>query len=429
MLLSPGRMLRALFALPLIAIPAPGRASGFALESQGARAAGFSGAYVAQATDASAIYYNAAGLAFLKGQHLYVGGQLGGLTTDFTGEGPAPPVGTVETSSRGLGLLPAVYYSRSIAGHTVLGVGVYEPFGFRSEWTNPSLFSGRFVCFDCSIRSWSVNPTLAFRLADRLSVGFGVDVRLSTFKQQKRMTATPNPFPVPTDVAQMTLEGSTSTGVGWNVGLLASPSESLSVGLAYRSKVTIDHDAQARFLQITTGDSAVDEAVASALPKDQLATVRFSYPASLSGGVALKRRYWTFEADLVWTFWSSFDAVALGFPSTPAYDSTLPQDYQSTWRGALGVERLIGERWELRGGYSYDHSPQPTATLSPFLQDEDRHGFTLGGSYKYENLRLDVVGRLLLYRDRSTGGLSQYGYDGLYQTRGFSIGASVGYRF
>ncbi|HSD27914.1 MAG TPA: hypothetical protein VLL75_11475, partial [Vicinamibacteria bacterium] len=101
-LLVRGRALRALAALPLFLIPALARPSGFALESQGARAMGFSGAYVAQAKDPSAIYYNAAGIAFLKGKQLYVSGALAGLSTDFTGAGPNPPAGTLESTSNGL---------------------------------------------------------------------------------------------------------------------------------------------------------------------------------------------------------------------------------------------------------------------------------------------------------------------------------------
>jgi long-chain fatty acid transport protein len=429
MLLPRGRALRALLALPLFALPAGALASGFALESQGARAMGFSGAYVAQAADPSAIYYNAAGIGFLRKQSLYLGGQFGALTTDFTGEGPTPPAGTVERSSRGLGLLPAFYYSSPVSERTVVGIGLYRPFGFRSEWDNPDQFTGRYICTDCRIGSWSINPTLAYKVADRLAVGIGVDVRLSEFKHVRRLLATPNPFPQPTDVAQMTFESGTKAAVGWNVGLLASPNENVTIGLAYRHKVTINHDAQVGFVQILTGDAAVDDAVAASLPANQVATAGFTYPASFSGGIAVKHGYWTIEGDLSWTYWSTFDAVSLRFPSTPAFDVSLPQDYESTWRGAIGLEYLIRDDWELRGGYSYDHSPQPTPTLSPFLQDEDRHGLAVGGSYKHENLRLDLVGRLLLFRDRSTRGLSQYGYDGLYQTDGFSLGVSVGYRF
>ena len=93
-----GRVLRALLALPLLALSASAHASGFAIESQGARAMGFAGAYVAQAADPSAIFYNAAGIGFLKGKQFYGGGAFAGLSTDFVGSGPFPPPGTFETS-------------------------------------------------------------------------------------------------------------------------------------------------------------------------------------------------------------------------------------------------------------------------------------------------------------------------------------------
>ncbi len=423
------RSLRALLALPLFAVPASVHASGFALESQGARAMGFAGAYVAQASDPSAIYYNAAGIAFLKGQRIYVGGLFGGLSTDFTGAGPYPAAGTLEHSSRGLGALPAVYYSHPIGESAAFGVGVNVPFGFRSEWDAPDQFTGRFVCVDCRVRAFAINPTFAWKIEDRLAIGAGVDVRFSKFKHVRRLGADPNPFPVPTDVAEMTFESGNKVGVGFNVGLLASPSEDFSLGLSYRHKVKMDHEAQADFVQILTGVTAVDEAVRTGLPASQIANAQFTYPASFTAGAALRRRYWTVEADVTWTFWSQFDAVAFTFPSTPALDSSLPQDYESTWRGAIGIEYLVGDDWEIRGGYSYDHSPQPTPTLSPFLHDEDRHGFSIGASYKYENLRVDGVARYLLYRERSTLDLNRYDYSGLYQTNGFSLGIALGYRF
>jgi long-chain fatty acid transport protein len=424
-----GRVLRALLALPLLAIPASVHASGFALESQGARAMGFSGAYVAQAADPSAIYYNAAGIAFLKGKHFYGSALLGGLSTDFTGEGPYPPAGTEESSSRGLGAVPALYYSQQVGERVYVGVGFNRPFGFKSQWDNPDEFTGRYICTDCKIDSWGLNPTIAYRVEDRFAIGGGLDVRFSSFRQTRRLQADPNPFPAPTDVAELTFDSSTKTAVGFNLGLLAMPSENFSIGIAYRHKVTAEHEAQANFVQIPTGNAAVDAAVAAGLPASQLATAEYTYPAIVAVGAALRRGYWTIEADVQWTLWSSFDAVTLTFPSTPAFDTLLPQDYESTWRGAIGVEYLIGDDWEIRGGYSYDRSPQPTETISPFLHDEDRHGFAFGGSYKYENLRLDMVARYLLYSSRSTTGLSRYDYNGLYESSGFSLAFSLGYKF
>jgi long-chain fatty acid transport protein len=424
-----GRVLRALLALPLLLLPALGRASGFALESQGARAMGFSGAYVAQAADPSAIYYNAAGIGFLKGKHVYVGALFGGVSTDFTGEGPYPAAGTLESSDRGLGLLPTIYYSQQVGERLYVGVGFNRPFGFKSSWDNPDQFTGRYICVECELGAWGLNPTVAWRVEDRFAIGAGLDLRFASFKTVRRLQASPDPFPVPTDVAQYTLDGGTDTGVGFNLGLLASPTEDFSIGLSYRHKVTAEHDAQAGFVQIRTGNATVDDAVAIALPANQLATVAFTYPAIVAAGAALRRGYWTFEADVQWTLWSSLDQVTIEFPSTPALDSVSPQDYESTWRGAIGVEYLVGDDWEVRGGYSYDRSPQPTDTISPFLHDEDRHGFALGGSYKYESLRLDAVARYLLYSNRSTQGTSRYDYNGLYQSDGFSLAVSFGYRF
>jgi len=428
-LLFRGRVLRALLALPLLALPAAVHASGFAIESQGARAMGFAGAYVAQAADPSAIYYNAAGIGFLKGKHIYVAGAVTGLPTDFTGEGPFPPAGTVESSDNGLALLPAIYYSQQIGRNTVVGLGVSRPFGVRSKWDNPDKFTGRYICLDCQLGSWSINPTIAYKLASRFSVGAGLDVRLSKFELTRRLMAEPNPFPDPTDVAELTFESGTETGIGFNLGLLASPTENLSIGLAYRHEVTIDHDAQANFVQILTGTQAVDDAVKAALPPSQPGTASFTYPGSIAAGVALRRGYWTFEVDVQWMLWSSFDAVTLAFTNSPAFDTALPMEWESTWRGAFGVEYLIRDNWEVRGGYGYDHSPAPTETISPFIHDADRHTFGAGGTWKNERLRLDFNLRYVLFRDSSTLGISRYDYDGTYESGGLQVGASLGYQF
>jgi long-chain fatty acid transport protein len=424
-----GRVRRALLALPLLALPAPVLASGFAVESQGARAMGFAGAYVAQAADPSAIFYNAAGIGFLRGKQLYVTGALTTLSTDFLGSGPTPPAGTLEKSDRVVTILPAFYYSQQVGERTVVGLGVTRPFAVHSKWENPDTFTGRFICLDCRIASWSINPTVAYKLADRLAVGAGLDVRLSNFEFSRRLVADPNPFDVPTDVAELTLDGSTKTGIGFDVGLLASPTENFSIGISYRHKVTMDHDAQGNFVQILTGDQAVDDAVKEALPASQPATVSFTYPGSIAVGAALRRRYWTVEADFQWMLWSSFDEVKLAFANSPSFDMALPQNWESTWRGALGVEYLIGDDWEARGGYGYDHSPAPTETISPFIHDADRHTFGAGGSWKYERLRVDFNVRYVFFRKSSTLGISRYDYDGSYDSDGLQAGVSLGYRF
>jgi long-chain fatty acid transport protein len=414
----------------LLALSAPWlHASGFAIDNQGTRAMGFAGAYVAQASDPSAIFYNAAGVAFLKGQQIYVNGGLGSFGTTFIGEGPNPPAGTREETDRLLTILPSFYYTHQVSEKLVLGVGFNSPFGTRSEWKSPDQFTGRYICTDCEIRSWGLNPTLAYKIEDRLAVGVGLDLRFSSFRLEQRLGATPNPFPIPTDVASLAVESQTDTGVGFDVGLLASPSESLSIGLAYRHKVQASYAATADFSQILTGDAAVDQAVAASLPKRQVVNVTHAFPSNLAAGLAIHHGYWTIEGDLAWTFWSSFDRINLSYPDTPALSVSLPEDYESIWQGRIGVEYLLTDTWSVRGGYSYDHGPQPTSTVSPFLHDSNRHGFGLGGSWKHGRLRLDLLARYLYFVSRSTDGLNRYDYNGHYDTTSFHLGIALGYRF
>src|SRR5260221_12783245 len=70
--------------------PVPAHAAGFAIFEQGARGMGFAGAFTAQANDPSAIFHNAAGIAFLKGKQFYLGGTLIHPSTTFTGDDPFP---------------------------------------------------------------------------------------------------------------------------------------------------------------------------------------------------------------------------------------------------------------------------------------------------------------------------------------------------
>jgi len=390
---------------------------------------GFSGAYVAQAADPTAIFYNAAGIGFLKGKQIYITGGLSGLSTDFTGSGPRPPLGTRETSDLGVSLLPAFYYSQQLGQKTVVGVGVTRPFDVRSKWKNPDDFTGRYICLECQITSWSINPTIAYKLADRLAVGAGLDVRLSKFQLSRRIAANPNPFPTPTDIGELNFNSGTKTGIGFNVGLLASPNEDLSIGIAYRNQVTIDHDAQANYVQILTGNTAVDNVARVALPASQPATATFTYPASVAVGIALRRGNWTIEGDAQWMLWSKFDKVTVSFPTSAAPDLVLPEEWESTWRGAIGIEYLIGKNWEVRAGFGYDRSPAPTPTISPFIHDADRYTFGAGGSRTYKQLRLDLNVRYVAFRSSSTLGISRYDYNGSYETNGLQFAAGLGFRF
>jgi long-chain fatty acid transport protein len=83
----------------------------------------------------------------------------------------------------------------------------------------------------------------------------------------------------------------------------------------------------------------------------------------------------------------------------------------------------------VRGGYFFDETPAPPASISPLLPDANRNGFCLGGSYTSGQLRVDASTWYVRAGERSTGGQNRDGYDGTYKSSALTLGVSLGYTF
>lgn len=421
---------RTALAVALLAlVPSLGHAAGFAIFEQGARGMGFAGAFTAQANDPSAIFHNAAGIGFLKGKQLYLGGTLIHPSADFTGAAPFPGAGVTERGDVGILVPPAIYYTQRVSERLVLGMGFDTPFGLKTQWAEPDRYSGRYISQLAELKGFSLNPTFAYQLADRLSFGAGLDLRFSSVTLQRRVPFV-NPFTQkPVDVAEVRLESNTNTGIGFNVGLLAKPSESLSVGISYRHKVKVDYDGTATFTKVPTGNAQLDTLVAGALPGSVGVTTGIEFPGFLSGGIAYVWNDWTIEGDVNWYQWSTFDQLDLVFDGRPDLDRTITEDYESSMQYRVGLERRLNDIWRIRGGYFFDQSPSPAASVSPLLPDADRHGICLGGTWQSGRVRLDAASWYVFAKERSTEGVNRDRYDGTYKIKALTFGLSLGYSF
>src|SRR5205809_7631947 len=157
------------YALCLFAgLPALLGAQGFGIYEQGACSMGRAGTGVAApCTDGSAIFFNPAGLAGLKGGHATVGVTLinieGGFTDDIfqrTSDLDDPLIA-----------LPQVYVSYAATPKLGVGVGLFAPYGLQTEW--PLSFDGRFAGYKNIIRSVYIQPTVAYHVTPWLALGPG----------------------------------------------------------------------------------------------------------------------------------------------------------------------------------------------------------------------------------------------------------------
>jgi len=411
--------------------PSALHAAGFAIFEQGARGMGFAGAYSAQTSDPSAIFHNAAGIAFLKGNHLYLGGTLIAPSSDFTGDSPYPGAGVTEKGDAGIIVPPAADYSHQLSERFVVGIGLHVPYGLRTRWTNrETTYTGRFISKEAEVRSISINPTLAYKLADRLAVGGGLDIRLSSVSL-KRNAAAVDPFTFGVrDVAAVDLQGDRATDLGFNLGILAKPTEALAIGASYRHKVAVDFSGAATFTLLPTGNPQLDGAVAARLPSGDLpVTTRIEFPSIVELGMSYDFGDWTVAADVDFQQWSSFDRLPLSFEGRPDLSTVVEEDYENSRIYRVGIERRIGENWAVRGGYYFDETPSPAASVSPLLPDADRHGLALGFSYRAGSWSVDVANWYLIFKQRSTEGVNRDNYNGTYDNSAELFAVSVGKRF
>jgi long-chain fatty acid transport protein len=404
-------------------------ASGFAIFEQGAKGMGFGGAFTAQ-SDPSSIFHNAAGIAFLKGKHLHLGGTLIGPRADFAGADPFPGSAVVESGDVGILPVPVGDLTWQVSELMVLGVGVHVPFGLETRWKNPESYSGRFISKEAKLRGFSINPTIAYKLADRFAIGAGLDVRFAKVALERNVAAI-NPFTqVVTDIASVRLESGYENGFGFNLGVLAKPNDAISVGFSYRHKVKVDFGGSADFTRIPTGNAQLDVLAARALPPAETpVATEIEFPAIASLGLAWSSGDWTIEGDVNWYQWSTFDTLPLSFSEFPDLSGTIVEAYDDAWQFRVGLERVLSDRWSLRGGYFYDQTPSPTASVGPLLPDADRHGAAAGASWTSGRLRLDLAYWHLFFKDRSTEGLNRDAYDGTYSNSADLFAVSLSYGF
>lgn len=175
--ITAGHCLAAVFLLG--ALPAT---HGAGLEVPGRSAADIGGALVGAATlfhGAAGVATNPATLAHLDGHHFSVG--LNVLSPAFDMDtrvertlidgdtGTVPGMGAIRNA--GTWAAPSLYYTHGSDGRLAFGVGLYAPFGTRSEL--PSNWAGRYHTTRSRLTLLNLAPVLAWQISPTLSIGFG----------------------------------------------------------------------------------------------------------------------------------------------------------------------------------------------------------------------------------------------------------------
>lgn len=452
--------------LAAAALPHAAMAQGYGVYEQGACVMGRAGTGVASAcADGSSIFFNPAGITAAERQQVSIGGTLiaprGDFTNDLTGF-------TTSLKSKAYPV-PNVYYVRPLGGgRAAAGIGLFAPYGLTTEW--PDTFEGRFLGYKSRIAAIYVQPTAAFKLGSKASIGAGLDVSFVKVELRQRLelssqvAAPPSitfgnlGIPFGTDFGDVDLNGS-GHGIGYHVGVQLEPIRNISIGGRYLSRQLVKiNNGTADITQIMTGiilpannPISAQAGGTSPVPLDALLTPEFGaggplasqaaatylrLPEQLVLGVAWQATPKAkFLFDFQYTNWSVFDKLQLEFDLLG--QRTLREAYRKAYGYRFGGEYAITSGTTVRAGMYTHGAAAPPETVTPNLPEGGRNSFTLGlGTHLMQNLSVDLAYQYISQADRrgrsTDGGLTEPTAsvnNGLYTFHAHLFGATFAYAF
>jgi long-chain fatty acid transport protein len=380
-------------------------------------ASGLGNAYAgsaAVADNASTIFYNPAGMTYLPGRQFSVGLNAIRPSFEFSNSGSLNPTafgGGAATGGNGgdagdWAYLPNAYLSWAVSKDLYLGLGLGAPFGLKTEY-DPA-WAGRYQSIKFDIKTLNLNPSIAYRINDAVSVGFGLNWQ--RFKAEYIRQATP--------LSQVKLNVDDDSW-GWNAGAMFQLSPATRLGVSYRSEVKQNLDGN----------------LSGALNVPAQADLKLPGTFVLSAVHSPGER-WELLGDLSWTGWSNLQELNIVNKSTGTVADTLTLKWRDTWRVALGANYRYNSAWKLKFGVAYDQSPVSDAQYRPVsLPDNNRLWLSIGAQYKpSKDATLDIGYAYLYLKDpgiNNNGGsqLTKGLVSGSYDSSGNILGVQYSQSF
>lgn len=394
-----------------------GYPAGFTIYSQDATATAMGNCFTAIADNASAVFYNPAGMNQLEGTQLRSGFHLVFPNTSFRGAESGERT-DMETD---FSALMMGYFTHKINDKVSIGGGIFTPFGMVTEW--PSDWEGATVSYYSKMRTFCVNPAVSVQVHPRLSLAVGVDYVYADFKIRRAID--PNQMiglPLGIPLGKITLDGS-DYAWGYNLGLLFHINDRWKLGIAYRSKLKFEFDGHAHY--------RLPPFLQALYPPTDISP-RMELPPTVSVQVSARLwEKWTFATGVLWTGWSVYDKLAPKFRNNllvPPSMRSSPQDWRDVLAFQFGVQYQLNPTWILRGGYIFDQSPVPEHTLNPMVPDSDAHLFSFGIGYTRNRFTIDMASMILFFEDRHTR-RNIDGLNGKYTSTTVTFLMSFGYSF
>lgn len=356
----------------LLGVASGAQAAGFALIEQSASGMGnaYAGA-AATAEDASTIFFNPAGMIYVEGTQVVGALHLINPNAEFNNKGSVGgagrPLGGEGPDAGDLAFVPNFYYKRDLTDNVKFGLGLNAPFGLKTEYDDK--WMGRFQADKSEVKTININPSIAFKVNDQLSLGLGV----SAMRAEATLTRSVNLAPLGGAESSVKIKGD-DWGFGFNLGAIYQATADTRFGVAYRSKVEqhLDGNSKSPF----TGLNANLNRTLNANVKADV-TLPENFSVSVFSKLDDK---WGLMGDATWTRWSQFRELAVYRDNGSLLTST-QEHWENTMRYSVGVNYRYSDTLKLRAGLAYDEEAIKTEYRTARIPGNDRKWVSLGASY------------------------------------------------
>ena len=365
-------MKKILLSFVVFTTPVIANAAGFGLAENSGSGLGnaFSGAS-AVAEDASNIFSNPASMTYIEGTQAAGALHLIKPNVEFNNDGSTPatfrPLGSEGGNAGDLAFVPNFYFKTDLNDNVKLGLGINVPFGLKTEYDKDWI--GRFQGIKSELKTININPALAFKVSDQLSLGFGV----SAMYAKAELTSAVNIGAAERDSR---VQGD-DWGFGFNFGAIYQATADTRFGISYRSKAE----------QELKGDSKSNFTTLNPIPTRTLntdVTADITLPESVSFSVFNRLNdSWDVMGDVSWTRWSQFKELRIvrdnGTNSTLA---VTPENWDNSMRYSVGLNYHYSDALKLRAGVAYDQEAIRDRYRTVRIPGNDRKWLAFGAGWQ-----------------------------------------------
>lgn len=363
-------------------------AAGYKIPEQSVDSIALAGSNYAYSFGADAAYYNPANMMFMPNiWHSFEAGlsyfHLG--KTNFKNKSKVP--GTYSTTSENYSTVaPQMYFiSPEYIPNLRFGLSTTVPAGVQMRWDDPypATTSKKF-----DLKVLEINPSIAYRLSDQISLGLGLRVLYSD-GAVKNGTANFN----------RSLQGD-SADFGYNLGLTYRPIEDLSLSATYRSKVDMTIKGDGDF---TFGNTTMSTPTKINLP----------LPANLVLAIAYNYNAFTYMFAYERTYWSDFKELDFNYdkkmPNPIAkkiFDDPVQRNWDDSNTYRFGVAFDATTKLRLMAGFAIDENPAHSDKMNFELPNSKSYIYSTGLNYKFSPKF--EVGLGYLYMQRTNQEVNSY---------------------